>query len=147
MAPPQLRRGFPPPRFPEGRFKGGQRSQLGPSFLDKPKGARDTIKPLRKNKGECMEQVLLVRYGEIHLKGLNRPFFEQKLIQGIKNALRDLSLPIKVRQDQGRIYVFGVSEEKRDEAVDRLSRVFGIHGISPAVAVDKAYPAIESASP
>ena len=74
-----------------------------------------------------MEQVLLVRYGEIHLKGLNRPFFEQKLIQGIKNALRDLSLPIKVRQDQGRIYVFGVSEEKRDEAVDRLSRVFGIH--------------------
>ncbi len=93
-----------------------------------------------------MEQVLLVRYGEIHLKGLNRPFFEQKLIQGIKNALRDLSLPIKVRQDQGRIYVFGVSEEKRDEAVDRLSRVFGIHGISPAVAVDKAYPAIESAA-
>ena len=27
-----------------------------------------------------MEQVLLVRYGEIHLKGLNRPFFERKLI-------------------------------------------------------------------
>ena len=30
-----------------------------------------------------MEQVLLVRYGEIHLKGLNRPFFERKLIDGI----------------------------------------------------------------
>ena len=93
-----------------------------------------------------MEQVLLVRYGEIHLKGLNRPFFEQKLIQGIKNALRDLSLPIKVRQDQGRIYVFGVSEAMRDTAVDRLSRVFGIHGISPAVAVEKEYQAIQAAA-
>lgn len=93
-----------------------------------------------------MEQVLLIRYGEIHLKGLNRPFFEQKLIQGIKGALRGLELPVKVRQDQGRIFVFGVSGEKRDEAVDRLSRVFGIHSISPAVSVEKDYAAIESAA-
>ena len=90
-----------------------------------------------------MEQVLLVRYGEIHLKGLNRPFFEQKLMQGIRGALRDLGLPIKVRQDQGRMFVFGVSEEKLEEAVDRLSRVFGIHAISPALAVAKDYTAIE----
>ncbi|MEA5060507.1 MAG: tRNA uracil 4-sulfurtransferase ThiI [Candidatus Pelethousia sp.] len=93
-----------------------------------------------------MEQVLLVRYGEIHLKGLNRPFFEQKLMQGIREALRGLGLPIKVRQDQGRMYVFGVSEEKRDEAVDRLTRVFGIHSISPAAAVEKEYAAIEAAA-
>lgn len=90
-----------------------------------------------------MEQVLLVRYGEIHLKGLNRPFFEQKLMQGIRGALRDLGLPIKVRQDQGRMFVFGVSEEKLEEAVDKLSRVFGIHAISPALAVAKDYAAIE----
>lgn len=90
-----------------------------------------------------MEQALLVRYGEIHLKGLNRPFFEQKLMQGIRGALRDLGLPIKVRQDQGRMFVFGVTEEKLEEAVDRLSRVFGIHAISPAMAVAKDYAAIE----
>ena len=90
-----------------------------------------------------MEQVLLVRYGEIHLKGLNRPFFEQKLIQSIRGALRDLELPIKVRQDQGRMFVFGVSEDKREDAVDRLSRVFGIHSISPALAVEKDYAIIE----
>ena len=28
-----------------------------------------------------MENVLLIRYGELHLKGLNRPFFERKLIE------------------------------------------------------------------
>lgn len=90
-----------------------------------------------------MEQVLLVRYSEIHLKGLNRPFFEQKLMQGIRNALRGLGQSIKVRQDQGRMFVFGVEEDQREEAMDRLSRVFGIHSISPALAVEKDYAAIE----
>ena len=34
-----------------------------------------------------METVLLVRYAEIHLKGLNRPFFERLLVDRIKQAL------------------------------------------------------------
>lgn len=82
-----------------------------------------------------MENVLLVRYGEIHLKGLNRPFFERKLIEGIKNALADMQATVRI--EQGRIFVWGISEQQRDEAVDRLTRVFGIHSISPAVAVEK----------
>lgn len=90
-----------------------------------------------------MQQVLLVRYGEIHLKGLNRPFFEQKLMQSIRGALRELGPAIKVRQDQGRMFVFGVDADKHAEAVDRLSRIFGIHSISPALAVEKDYAVIE----
>ena len=87
-----------------------------------------------------MENVLLVRYGEIHLKGLNRPFFERKLVEGIKHALSDLGAT--VRMEQGRIFVLGIIKDKdRDEAVDRLTRVFGIHSISPAVAVEKEWNA------
>ena len=82
-----------------------------------------------------MEHVLLIRYDEIHLKGLNRPFFERKLINSIKRALSGLDADVK--KEQGRIYVYGVSEENTEEAVDRLTRVFGIHSISPAVGVDK----------
>ena len=93
-----------------------------------------------------MEQVLLVRYGEIHLKGLNRPFFEQKLMQGIRHSLDPLGFPVKVKQDQGRIFVFGLPGQAMEEAVDRLSRVFGIHSISPAVAVEKDYAAIRDAA-
>ena len=33
-----------------------------------------------------MENVLLVRYGEIHLKGLNRPYFERKLVERINSS-------------------------------------------------------------
>ena len=87
-----------------------------------------------------MENVLLVRYGEIHLKGLNRPFFERKLVEGIKHALSDLGAT--VRMEQGRIFVLGIKDKDRDEAVDRLTRVFGIHSISPAVAVEKEWGAI-----
>ena len=55
-----------------------------------------------------MEHVLLIRYDEIHLKGLNRPFFERKLINSIKCALSGLDADVK--KEQGRIYVYGVSK-------------------------------------
>lgn len=91
-----------------------------------------------------MEQVLLVRYGEIHLKGLNRPFFERKLIDGINNALRGFHA--RVRRDQGRIYVYGIAEDRIDDACDALTRVFGVHSISPAMAVEKDWDAIVAAA-
>ncbi|HEX9061374.1 MAG TPA: tRNA 4-thiouridine(8) synthase ThiI, partial [Clostridia bacterium] len=37
-----------------------------------------------------MENVILVRCGEIILKGLNRPVFEEKLIKNIKRSLYGL---------------------------------------------------------
>ena len=36
-----------------------------------------------------MEKAILIRYGEIHLKGQNRPFFERVLLTNIKKALKD----------------------------------------------------------
>ena len=91
-----------------------------------------------------MEQVLLIRYDEIHLKGLNRPFFERKLIEGIKHSLSGLNAT--VYKEQGRIFVYGIAAEDRDEAVDRLTRVFGVHSISPAVGVEKDWNTIVAAA-
>ena len=36
-----------------------------------------------------MEQLILVRFGEIHLKGLNRPYFEHRLVREMKRRLYD----------------------------------------------------------
>lgn len=91
-----------------------------------------------------MEQVLLVRYDEIHLKGLNRPYFERKLIEGIKHSLNGLNAT--VHREQGRIFVYGIAAEDRDEAIDRLTRVFGVHSISPAVGVEKEWNTIVEAA-
>ncbi|MEA5049186.1 MAG: tRNA uracil 4-sulfurtransferase ThiI [Eubacteriales bacterium] len=91
-----------------------------------------------------MEPVLLVRYAEIHLKGLNRPYFERGLMKRIELALRPLT--VNVVREQGRVFVFGVPEEKIGDAADKLTRVFGIHSVSPAVAVEKDWDSIVAAA-
>lgn len=82
-----------------------------------------------------MNRIILVRYTEIHLKGLNRPFFEKKLIANMKSSLK--GIPCKIYHEQGRIYVHSVPDDSFDEAIDRLRRVFGIHSLSPAYVADK----------
>ncbi len=91
-----------------------------------------------------MEPVLLVRYAEIHLKGLNRPFFERGLMKRISLALRPRN--VRVVREQGRVFVFGLPEDAIDEAANKLTRVFGIHSVSPALAVEKDWDAIVNAA-
>ena len=91
-----------------------------------------------------MEAVMLVRYAEIHLKGLNRPYFERSLMKRISIALRPL--PVKVVREQGRVFVFGIPQESMESATEKLTRVFGIHSVSPALAVEKDWEKIVEAS-
>ena len=91
-----------------------------------------------------MEKVILVRYAEIHLKGLNRPFFERLLVDRIKQALNPIHP--SVEREQGRIFVYGISGEQIPECVDRLCRVFGIHSVSVASCVEKSWDAIRDAA-
>lgn len=51
-----------------------------------------------------MERVILVRYTEIHLKGLNRPYFEQKLVDNMRSALRGIPSRIDRRTRQNICY-------------------------------------------
>lgn len=91
-----------------------------------------------------METVLLVRYAEIHLKGLNRPYFERSLMGAISRALSPM--PHRVVREQGRIFVFDVPADAAESAADKLSRVFGVHSISIALAVEKDFDAIAEAA-
>ncbi len=91
-----------------------------------------------------MEPVLLVRYAEIHLKGLNRPYFERSLMKRISLALRPAT--VKVVREQGRVFVFDIPAEELDSAADKLTRVFGIHSVSPALAVEKNWDAMVEAA-
>jgi len=77
---------------------------------------------------ENIDKVVLVRYGEIHLKGQNRPFFENMLLTNIKKSLSDFP-EVKVTYAQGRIYIENIRDERA--IMDKLSRVFGIISMSP----------------
>ena len=80
-----------------------------------------------------MREVLLVRYGEVFLKGQNRPFFLKKLVDHVKFAVKDVQG--RVWLSDGRIYVSDYTDQ--DEAIRRISRVFGVHSVSPAVEMEK----------
>lgn len=72
---------------------------------------------------------ILVRYGEIALKGKNRYRFEDRLLQNIRNVLRDLE-KIKASKSFGRIFV-QLNGESADEVINRLRKVFGLISFSP----------------
>ena len=84
-----------------------------------------------------MKEILLVKNGEIALKGLNRSTFEDMLIKNIKTALKGLGL-IRVKRAQSTIYVSPVDDEyDMDEAVERMKKVFGIAAFSRAAVCEK----------
>lgn len=87
-----------------------------------------------------MRNVLLIRYGEVHLKGQNRSYFMRLLKEDIQNALADMGAAVS--SGQGRFYAFGYPKEREDEAVSRLSRIFGLYSVSRAREVEKDYEAI-----
>ena len=81
-----------------------------------------------------MEQLLLVRYGEIYLKGLNRPYFLKALVNRVREAVGPAGG--KVWLKDARIFVGGITD--MDDCVRRVTKVFGVHSVCPAVQLDKA---------
>ncbi len=84
------------------------------------------------------EEVLLVRVGEIHLKGLNRPYFMSQLLRLINVAVKPLGG--RAVHSEGRVYVHGLSDVRA--GAQRVCRVFGVHSVSPALAVPKDFPSV-----
>lgn len=90
-----------------------------------------------------MEKVLLVKYGELALKGKNRYRFENKLIQNIKSALKDSGVE-KVNKIYGRIII--PVDDFDNEIINRVKNVFGIISVSPAISVDLDLEKIKDAA-
>lgn len=72
-----------------------------------------------------MENVFVIRYSEIGLKGNNRKWFEKKLIDNILKIVR----PAAVNKRYGRIVV-RIGRNNPDEISERLKYVFGIQNYS-----------------
>ncbi|HRF36137.1 MAG TPA: tRNA uracil 4-sulfurtransferase ThiI [Clostridia bacterium] len=77
-----------------------------------------------------MEKVIIIRFGEIFLKGKNKKFFENLLEKNIKNALSIYDCVIE--KSQNRFYATNYDLELEDSIICTLQKVFGIHSVSPA---------------
>lgn len=95
---------------------------------------------------ENYKRVILVRCGEIVLKGLNRSTFENKLMSNIKRALYGLGR-IEVVKSQARIYVEPqIDDYDFDEAINRLQKVFGIVSVSKVWKIESDFEEIKKYS-
>ena len=90
------------------------------------------------------KQLLLIRYGELGLKGKNKNLFISKLAANIRASLRGLH-GWNVRTGWGRLWV-EVEKDQYDEAIDRLTKVFGIYSLSPVIQTQREVPALADAA-
>lgn len=90
-----------------------------------------------------MKEIILIKNGELALKGLNRNSFEDILIKNMKKRLADLG-GFEFTKSQSTIMVDPKdSDIDLDDAVDRLSKVFGIAALSRACVCEKDFDIIK----
>ncbi len=83
-----------------------------------------------------MKEIILAKYGEIILKGGNRPKFESILVGNIKNSLKNVA-ETDVRLAQATVYVEVADEDKMDIVMERLTKIFGIVTVTRAAVCEK----------
>lgn len=77
-----------------------------------------------------MKKVLLIKYGEIMLKGLNRPVFEKQLERNIKKILTG-EFEFEVYKEHGRFFVeINGDDSIQKKAAVKITKVFGIVSVS-----------------
>ncbi|MBQ7134287.1 MAG: tRNA 4-thiouridine(8) synthase ThiI [Ruminococcus sp.] len=84
-----------------------------------------------------MKEIILIKVGEIALKGLNRRNFEDVLIKNLKHRIRDLGR-FSISVAQSTIYIEPLSDDiDLDDVCERVSQVFGIVAFSRALVCEK----------
>ncbi|MBE6813475.1 MAG: tRNA 4-thiouridine(8) synthase ThiI [Ruminococcaceae bacterium] len=84
-----------------------------------------------------MKEIILIKNGELALKGLNRNTFEDMMIKNMRHRLSSLG-NFTFTKSQSTITVTPEDDSvDRDEAVRRLSKVFGIAALSRAAVCEK----------
>ena len=84
-----------------------------------------------------MKEIILIKNGELALKGLNRGSFEDMMIKSMRHRLSSLG-EFRFTKSQSTIMVTPENEDTDlDEAVRRLCKVFGIAALSRAAVCEK----------
>ncbi len=79
-------------------------------------------------------RAILLRFGELYLKGDNRNIFESILISNVKDKLKDYDF--KFEKTFGRYIISNYDISKEEELVEKIKTVFGLHSISLAQEVE-----------
>ncbi|MBY0222343.1 tRNA uracil 4-sulfurtransferase ThiI [Mammaliicoccus sciuri] len=88
---------------------------------------------------------ILIRYGEMSLKGKNKSKFVRKLKENIKAALQELTT-LTMRAERDRMFLYTERPEELIRAIEILPTVFGIQSFSPIAICEPTLEAIKQTS-
>ncbi len=78
------------------------------------------------------QNILIVRCGEVALKGMNKPYFERMLSDRIRKNLRKFE-GVDVKRQEGLIFVRADKHLDIDAVIKEITKVFGVDSVSKAV--------------
>lgn len=94
-----------------------------------------------------MKEIILIKDGELVLKGLNRRTFEDQLVRTVRRRLRDLG-ECEIVSAQSTVSVLPLDEDfDIDTALDRISKIFGIAAYCRACIAEKTVEDILKKAP
>src|ERR1700730_7772454 len=103
---------------------------------------KNTTKQTKKVMLEMKPEVIIVRLGDLTLKGRNRYRFEQQVrwqIQALLNSFTKLT----IRGEFARLYI-SLNNEPYEAVAEALKPVFGISSFSPAVIAELELKSIQN---
>ncbi len=89
-----------------------------------------------------MAEIILGKYGEMALKGLNKNTFENVLLKNIRRRLKNIG-KFSISKAQSTVYIEPENEDvDLDEAFTMMKKIFGISSLCRATITEKDYDAI-----
>ena len=91
------------------------------------------------------QNILIVRCGEVALKGMNKPYFERMLVDRIRGALKAFK-GVDVKRHEGLIFIRADKTLDIEQIIKSAAKVFGVASISKAVESESEIEAIGRAA-
>lgn len=88
-----------------------------------------------------MEEVIIIRFSEIHLKGKNKSYFLRLLFDNVKSAIKNLDC--KLEKIQNRLIIRNYEVKLRDEIITEVKKVFGVYSLSVATEMETDFETIK----
>lgn len=86
--------------------------------------------------------ILILKYGEVVMKGLNRSYFDSMIIRRVKQLLSDCEGEFKLDYSQSTLCIYGDEDADMEDAACRMKRVFGVAAVCHAWRCEKDVEAI-----
>ena len=89
-----------------------------------------------------MQEVIMAKYGEIALKGLNKNTFEDLLVRNIKRRIKNCG-EFHITRNQSTIYISPENESAdMEKAIDWVTKTFGVAAVQRAAVLPKDFDEI-----